>query len=378
MGLKEKISFTTLWLNRLSMLLGFFISIGYAYVGFPSTFGLVFGIASSLANLYVMWVSSDNALNKNINESKNYYLKLAYVAIATVAVLLSSASVYIHTQLSVFMLAPYLTAILSTSFLFINSHVLASFFTLSIFLFSVIQLYKRWKQLKGVSPDAIKINTYFQSFTLHFSNFVNLLSTLITIGHILTTSVSVLNIILSVFLSLCDLCVLCIFNYQLLSLPTTGKKTTAQIKKAGSYCKARSFLIGSIISILGSKAGSFIVHFTGTLILGAALSLPFWLSLSTAILIATVATISGLLFSSVQAYELWKKMTPQAIAMEKKRTNTLRKLSPSSCQLNKHTNLYYDHGVKVPVKYSMFFKNVRPAKLVNGVSKKIKLKRGML
>lgn len=324
---------STLWLNRLSMLLGVFISIGYAYVTIPSSFGLAFGIITSLSNLYIMWIFSDNALNKDINETKNKSFKFFYIALATLSTLLGCASVFLHTQSSIFMLTPFLPAILSISFISITSYVFASCFALSILLFTIIQLYKRWQLLNGVKSSDIKVNHLFQSITLHFSNFTNLMSMFITIGHVLANGGSILNLIFGIFLSLCDLLVLCIFNYQLLSLPTKDKKSGFKKQNPSNYyTKARIFLASSIVGILGSKIGSFIVHFTGTLILGNALGVSLPLSLSLAIIVATTVTVSGLLFSSIQAHNLWEKILSGNIPVNEEKISQI-KITPSDCSL---------------------------------------------
>lgn len=331
--LKKIFLSSTLWLNRLSLLLGVFISIGYAYISFPSLFGLVFGIITSLSNLYIMWIFSDNALNKSINETKKKSFKSLYLVLAVLSALLSCTSVFLHTQSSIFMLSPFLPSILSLSLISVTSYVFASFFTLSILLFTVIQLYRRWQLLNGVKSSDIKVNNLFQSITLYFSNFTNLMNLFVTIGHVLANGSSILNFISGIFLSLCDLFVLCVFNYQLLSLPTENQKPSIKKQSASAYyTKARIFFVGSIIGILGSKIGTFIVHFTGTLILGGALGAPLPLSLSVAIVVASVVTVSGLLFSSVQAHNLWEKIgSNNNASVNEEKTNKIENnsLTPS-------------------------------------------------
>lgn len=132
---------------------------------------------------------------------------------------------------------------------------------------------------------------------------------------------------IGIFLSLCDLAVLYIFNYQLLASNTTSSVPIEQQEK-DNYSNMFLYIVGCIACIIGSKVGSFIVHYTGTLLLGAALGLPSTLTLTVAVLVATVTTISGLLLSSMQAYDLWQTLFSASVTK-----NSSEVLQPSTLNL---------------------------------------------
>lgn len=305
----QLLSTTTLWLNRLSMILGVLIAIAYIYLALPTLLGLLLGVAAALSNAYIMWVTADNALEEVIDPEENPWVQWLFLLLASFALSFSAISVYLHTYGSIILLRPILIFAFPGLWLPIIGTIIAASFTLSVLFFSFIQLHRRWCLLQGVAPDAIKINSHFQAFTLHFSNFTHLLNAVIIVGHVWASAVSPLGLATGVLLSLCDLAVLLIFNYQLLAEPSSSMDDGLEQAREPQPATIYAYFIGCAVCILGSKTGSFIVHYMGTLLLGAALGFPLWFSLTAAVLVATVATVSGLLFTSMQAYSLWQKVT---------------------------------------------------------------------
>lgn len=290
--LLELIRRLTLLLNRLSMVFGFVIGMGYTYHAMPGLYGLIGGFLTSIAHLILMWITTNNALGHS--NLTNY--PSAYLIISIAAALLSSISVFIHTYYSMMLLAPFLPV--SYPVIFGLSLLIASCCTISNLLFAVIQ----------ISRPYYRVPTLLEQRTLAFSNFTSLLHTLIILGHIWSIQSNAFSFYIGVILSLCDLLVLYLFNYHLLTTIPSPRRQAPE-----SFCDIaqRHAYIGlSVICILGSKIGSCIMHYQGTLLLGLALGLPLSFVTGMAISTAAVATLAGLLFSGTQAYELYQRIFP--------------------------------------------------------------------
>jgi hypothetical protein len=299
MTLRQKILFLTSWLNRLSLLLGFIIGMGYNYLAVPGLCGLVLGFLTASANLALMWITSDNALNQpSITANSTFYTGLGMIANV-----LSSCSVFIHTYYSIMLLAPLLPV--ASGIMFGISILIAACCTLSNFLFAVIQLFRDRQTL----PPGLREST------LTFSNFTNCLHTLVTLGHIWATDAHAGTFCWGVFLSLCDLVVLYIFNHQLLSAPSSMRAPHTS-NTFWDTIKGNAYIGLSMICIIGSKIGSAIVYYQGTLLLGLALKLPFTFVLTMAVSTTVIATFAGLLFSASQAYDLYQKIFPAMVSIE--------------------------------------------------------------
>ena len=164
----ENLRYLTLWLNRLSMLLGFIIGMGYTYLAMPGPMGIVGGLLTASAHLMLMWITSNNALG--------YTAHTAYpgvvITLGILATLLSSFSVFIHTYYSMMLLAPLLP--LPTVFILGLSILIAVCCTVSNLLFSAVQLSRPYRETPAWMEQKI----------LSFSNFTSVLHTLITLGHI--------------------------------------------------------------------------------------------------------------------------------------------------------------------------------------------------
>lgn len=289
----ENLRYLTLWLNRLSMLLGFIIGMGYTYLAMPGPMGIVGGLLTASAHLMLMWITSNNALG--------YTAHTAYpgvvITLGILATLLSSFSVFIHTYYSMMLLAPLLP--LPTVFILGLSILIAVCCTVSNLLFSAVQLSRPYRETPAWMEQKI----------LSFSNVTSVLHTLITLGHIWALEGSISSFCMGLILSLCDLIVLYLFNHHLLISSTPA--APAQTATTFSDTAQRYAYMGlCVICILGSKIGSCIVYYQGTMLLGLALGFPVSFVLAMAVSTATIATFAGILFSTSQAYDLYKRFFP--------------------------------------------------------------------
>ena len=194
------------------------------------------------------------------------------------------------------LLAPFLP--ISYSVLMGISILIASACTLSSFTFALIQIFRPFHAI----PD------WIQQSTLQFSNFTSLLHTTIVLGHIWALNSNSSSFCMGIILSLCDLMVLYLFNYHLLTRPSVS--TQAHDDSFLGLAQRYAYMGFSVICILGSKIGSCIMHYQATLLLGLALGFPLSFVSAVAISTATIATLAGLLFSGIQAYELYQRFFP--------------------------------------------------------------------
>lgn len=145
---KEKLTWITRWLNRFSLVFGVLIAFGYIYLAIPTFLGIALGVIVSLSNAFIMWITSDNALQTKTNKTGSVTLKGLFITVASCSVILCSMSVFIHTYSSLSLLTPFLPASMPVLLMTIMSTSLALFFSASVFFsllfsYTVVGVYYR-------------------------------------------------------------------------------------------------------------------------------------------------------------------------------------------------------------------------------------------